>query len=369
MPTQNQLAQQFVKEARQHLRQLAGVNNPQRGYFPARNYTAGGLPRPRSQGLGFDVQYGVEPSDADVQRFIDSMGGNPYVGSRVTAPANAPARKSTTGKPPAAAAQQSPRELLQQLAAEYQAQLDEANSANQQRYQQGFGLLSDVAARNQDRVRNFAVAQEQLNAEQAQEALSNQRAMLAQRGLANSNVLPAFAQRNSRDLALVQQDLREKRDARASEFDTRDVANLVNFIQAKYENGPDPAQFYQLAGQLAQADAFQQAQSQRQAQQPAYRPQAAPQAIPVGGVSPQAALRMQRQMAGMFNPWGQANGYLQAAANPGFFGGVASNRYPTQRTPEEYAAVQNNRNYTRQFMSAPQYRPPLELLPSQRAFV
>lgn len=327
-------AEQFRKAAREHLMKLAGVGTGRPNWGAggavdhARTASAGGIPR-NASGMGYTVQYGKAPREADVDAFIKAMGGNPYLKPRQS-------RKATTASSGAAAtaatstAKSSPRDMLMQLAQEYQDKLDEANYANEFRYQQGLGMLGDVAARNQGRVDNWGRVQESLNAERAAESLKAQKAYLASRGLSNSNILPAFQARSDRDLALLQQDVSERRDARASEYDTRDTGAVTNWIQARYDNPPDPAMFTRMAEQLAQADAY----SAQNRQAPTYTPISGPRQIPYrGGVRPGTAMRMAQQTLGGFGPnFGNPYAIMASAANsitrtPSW----TSNAYPHRR--------------------------------------
>lgn len=326
-------AQQFREAARAHLMKLAGVGTGRPSWGAggasdhARVASPGGIPR-TPQSMGFNVPYGKAPRDADVDAFIKSLGGNPYLrANRRSRAASGAAGGSSAAS--AAPADKNPRDMLMQLAQEYQDRLDEANAANEFRYQQGLGMLGDLAARNQDRVQNWGHVQEALNKERAAESLSNQKAYLASRGLSNSNVLPAFQARNDRDLALLQQDVSERRDARASEYDTRDTGNAANWIQARYDNAPDPAVFTRMAEQLAQANAY-----QSQPQTPAYRPIQQPRNIPVAqGVKPAVAARIQQNIMSGFGPnFGNPASIIAGAAGtftktPAWI----SNAYPHRR--------------------------------------
>jgi hypothetical protein len=192
----------------------------------------------------FSIRGHQMPQDAEVTKYIEFTGGNPYLKKmdmlkRATGAAQS--MMGGLGGTPGSvgAAAPDPSEMFKQVMASAQGKMDEANAANIARYDEGHGELSGVRARNQDRVQNWGhAASEDVN-ERMQEALDQQTAQLNATGIGNSNVLPAFQQRNARDNAREQQRISEMRDSRASEYDTRDTGNLVGFVERREDTGPD----------------------------------------------------------------------------------------------------------------------------------
>jgi hypothetical protein len=297
------------EQAREQLREMAGVYDYRarmRAGTDRSSYTPSGVARrPAQVGRNqFNLRSGQEPTNDQIHKFMSIHGYGP-TGARLNAssvpsagaPAPAPQAGGGRGNPlqnagtgPLAggasgmASAQSPYWLLRQLAAQQQLMTDQANAANDARYAEGHGELTDLRDRNQDRAVNWGVAQAQLNEERAAESLKRQRAILQARGLSNSNDLPAWQARNDRDLALVQQDLSEKRDDRLSRYDSADTGSLVRLIESRHDNAPDTRQYDQLVARLGEAQAFQQAQEQL----------AQTQAAPQYGVEPQQKPQQRR---------------------------------------------------------------------------
>lgn len=284
-------AQEYFNAAKHHLMELGRSNDwlnvpnvidplgaSQWGPYGGRGTSRGGMG-------GYTVKSGVAPSDHDVQAFIDSMGGNPYVESSGGGGGTTTLDKSLVETPFQKAKRlkeleaNSPEGMFKKLSADYQKKVDEANKANLARYDEGKGELSGLRTRNQDRVSNWGKVQEQLNAEAAKQTLGGIAADLASRGLSSSTILPSFKERSARDLGLLQQDVSERRDARASQYDSQDTNNLVGFIERRNDVAPDTGPLFQLSQQLGQLKAFQEAQAARQAQPSPYQqqPQQAPQ--------------------------------------------------------------------------------------------
>ncbi len=219
-----------------------------------------------------NVPYGTTPSLTDVLALIEKQGGNPYIQS----PESQRQSQSPGRSVPRAARQQptGPAEpsMLEKLAAEFGSKINEANAANIARYDEGKGELSTLRDRNQSRVQNWGTAAAADVQEQMKEALGNLSASLASRGLANSNILPAFQERNARDTARELQRISEMRDTRASQYDTQDTNNLVGFVERRNDIAPDYGQLIGIADKIGQANAlkaFQEQMAQQQAQQSA----------------------------------------------------------------------------------------------------
>jgi len=324
MATNAQRAQQNYQALQREMRKIAGVDGGRRqwGYFNRPNITAGGQAlAPQSFPGTMNVQFGMTPTDAEVKANLMrlGLGGGP-------APRQAqPAATMPVGvqAAPAAPAGSS---MLDKLIDNSQEREDESNYQNQLRYDQVLNNQNQLYGRTMGEVDNWGNVQKQLNDEKAAETLSAIKADMAARGIANSNVTPAFQQRNSRDLALTQQDLSERKSARRIGYDTALTQDQNAFIERRNDVGPDQNALMQLAlqyGQSGNGTGTLPAQS-TPAPQPRYQPQ---QNAPVGGVSSQQAAMMAGALQNNF--MGQMGG----------FGGMpalayTSNRYPTKRKPK-----------------------------------
>ena len=339
-------AQRNFDALKAEMMKIAGVRPGQttRNYFPRRNYTAGGFSKPDQSRPGtLDVQFGVTPSDYEVQQNLMRLGmagGSP---SRRPAPQSP---MTPVGAQTAPAAPAGPS-LFEKLVADSQAKEDEANRQNQLRYDQVLGSQDALYDRTMGEVDNWGNVQRQLNDEKAAETLSAIKADMAARGIANSNVTPAFQQRNARDLALTQQDLSERKSARRIGYDTALTQDQNAFIERRNDVGPDQNALMQLAleygrsgngtGSLPQAQQAAAAPKKKR-----YKPI---NQVPMsGGVSPWQAQQMSQQILGGFN--NGAMGMMQAArsnagAMMGAWGvsatpGITSNAYPGSRGYAEY---------------------------------
>ena len=343
--TNAQKAQQFYEEAKRHLYMLAGVNGsrPQRGYFPSRASTAGGMVPDNQMRPGtFNVKFGQAPSDADVQAFIRSMGGNPYANSQGRSPERSNSTPSAGGTAPAPAEGESIRALIERLAGDYKKQQDAANAANEARYQEVKGSNADLYNRVMGEVDNWGGVQSQLNQEKAKESINNIRANLASRGLTDSTIGEAFAARNARDLALTQQDLSERKSDRRVGYDVNLTNNANNFIERRTDKGPDNSALLALSSRLGEAEAYQKGMQQAAAMNRQSRPeQQQPQYMGGGGVAPEYAMMLANQLQG--NYWGQMGGAGGFMSPMNFGQAYTSNRYPTPRgTNRQLKTAQRN---------------------------
>lgn len=334
--TNAQKAQQFYEEAKRHLSMLAGVNGsrPQRGYFPGRGSTAGGMVPDNQMRPGtFNVKFGQAPSDADVQAFIRSMGGNPYAnGAQGRSPERSNSTPSAGGTAPAPAEGESIRALIERLSGDFKKQQDAANAANEARYQEVKGSNADLYNRVMGEVDNWGGVQSQLNQEKAKESINNIRANLASRGLTDSTIGEAFAARNARDLALTQQDLSERKSDRRVGYDVNLTNNANNFIERRTDKGPDNSALLALSARLGEAEAYQKGMRQAAAMNRQSRPEQPqqPQYMGGGGVAPEYAMMLANQMQG--NYWGQMGAGMGQMIP---YMAYTSNRYPTVRQPSE----------------------------------
>lgn len=215
-----------------------------------------GISSPSMQGYNF--RRGVMPSETEINRYLDSLA--PYKKPKFgPSPVSAMQRKAGFGRQDklgrdrqaAQLAEESGAtpgsSLFNQLVESYKSKIDEANAANEKRYAEMHGELTDLRTRNQDRVGNWGIAAQADIDERMQTALGNQRAELAARGLQNSSILPAFEGQVAQRTAREQQRVSEMRDERASEYDTRDTNNLVGAVERREDVAPDYNNLIQLA--------------------------------------------------------------------------------------------------------------------------
>ena len=346
-------ARQFWLQAKKHLE--AGVQPGNRRGMASGidrwKFSTGQVGGPTNpQPGGVSIQAGRSVSDADVDKFIAQMGGNPYApkgkkGKKAKATPAANMRMQQLLQQNGMAPQQgqeqdnSPRALLAKLSEEYQRKTDEANAANEARYQEVKGSNNELYGRVMGEVDNWGGVQHQLNEERAKESLSEQAAYLESRGLTNSTVMPSFQARSDRDLALTQQDLSEKKSARKLGYDIDLTNNANNFIERRTDKAPDSSQFAALVAKLGEAEAYRKGREEAAAKSKKSR-KSAPRIpyLPTGGVSAGQAAQMAQQMTGAFRMPQQ--GY----AMPAYGGG------------QQYPANYEQQPVPQQGMTPAQYR-------------
>lgn len=328
MATKAQRTKRNFDALKAEMMKIAGVvpGRTTRNYFPQRNYSAGGFSKPDQTRPGtLNVQFGVTPSDYEVSQNLMRLG---LAGGSPSRPRQSPKPPMNPAGAQAAPAAPAGPSLFEKLVADAQAKEDEANRQNQLRYDQVLGNQNDLRGRVMGEVDNWGGVQSKLNDEKAAEALKSIKADMAARGIANSNVTPAFQQRNARDLALVQQDLSERKSDRRIGYDTALTQDQNAFIERRNDIGPDQNALLQLALQYGQSGNG--TGTLPQAPQPAApKRRERLESLPMGGVSAAQASMMASQLQGNFM------GQLGAAANfmRPMAGGPAytSNRYPTPR--------------------------------------
>lgn len=144
---------------------------------------------------------------------------------------------------------------MDRLFASFQEKTDEANAANEARYGEAKGLLEELRTRNQDRVDSFGRSAQADIEERVAENLGDVRAELSGRGLANSNILPAFMMRAERDKMRELNRIDEARDARAADYDSRDTGNIARLIESRNDIAPDYSMLADLALKYGQSGA------------------------------------------------------------------------------------------------------------------
>ena len=284
----------------------------------------GGAGQTTGGGMGngvtaINIPQGRAPTDADVQKYIMSLGGNPYSGRSKHQRGLAPSRggSSRAAQVERAANAKSKKDAqsdLEKFFEEAQGKIDEANEANESRYQDILGRLTDRYDRAMGQVSKFGGAARADLEERAREGLGAIQANLSARGLGNSTIMSAFQQRSDRDLAREQQRISETVAQREMEWDSKLSGDTAAFMERKTENAPDYMGLMALANKYGVAGAgrgqqsggttgslvdqamalAQQVQGQQQQQMP-YNPSA------YAGVNTQGLSRP--QWGGMANPY------------------------------------------------------------------
>lgn len=262
-------------QARDALMRLKGADGGRRqwGAFTDRSsYDAGGLARAKNSRPGFfDTQYGVAPNDAEVADFWRAMGGGakqPRAAAPAkTSPSDLFAAYSAEPRPvaPAAAAAapgSSYASLLRELAAAEQAKVDEANAANEARFARIDQSKGDLYGRVMGEVNNWGNVQSQLNQETAQRQIDQITADMAERGLGNSTAPSAAKMQAQRNLALVQQDLSERKSDRRIGYDVNLTNDRDSFVERKYDNAPDSRDLMAIYAKLGEAEAMERARAE-----------------------------------------------------------------------------------------------------------
>jgi hypothetical protein len=309
-------------------------------------------------GQGLSLQNGRMPNDAEIAAYVQSQpeyrqavksmkrAGAKGAGVAPSGPSFDGGQVSSTPAQNYGGQSASPSmQLFNEYFGGVQQDFNEAKAANLARYDEGHGELTGTRDYRQQLYQNFGQAASADIDERLQENLKTIKSDAARRGLGNSNVPMAFSQRAGRDSAREQQRVREMRDSRLADAYAQDTNNLVGFIERREDPYPDVNQALQLGLQLSESEANRQAQERRLAMD---RQLAANALRGTGGRG-----RSDVRLPPIPGPQGGsvpyfANGTPLQMANGFFAGGgggpaYTSNRYPTRRSPEEYAAIQQNR--------------------------
>lgn len=341
--TKAQRAQQLYDEARNHLRQLAGVSGGRKQwhYTPPNSYANGDQgPQTARPGM-FNVQYGVEPSPADIQAYIRSMGGDRSAKKAPGRSAGANSAPSIGGTAPAPGSGDSIQELIAKMAADQKSQQDAANNgpdANIPRYKEVKASNAALYGRVMGEVDNWGNVQRQENVDRARESMGNIRGNLASRGLTDSTIGDAFQARSDKNLAMEQQALSEAKSARRLGYDINLTNDANAFIERRTDRAPDNSALLALSAKLGEAEAYNRGQATAQqrggrtgsSQQPSY--------LGPQGVSPAYAGMLAQNLYS--NYAGQMNN--AAGMLPQYGGGYnTSNRYPTRRGSRQAQGAMN----------------------------
>lgn len=371
MASQRELAdqaQRLWEQARNYLTQTLQPGNP-RAFAQGLNRANLNQRSPYANpNQGQSFQAGRMPTNAEITQFVQQQpeyqavvrqmqkgaGGSGGGGAPMPAPSTA-----GYGPPTGPAAASSPSDamaLYNKWLEKQTAGYEEAKAANEGRYAEGKGELGGVRDFRQQLYANFGQAAQQDIDERLSETAKSLRAKAAARGLANSNEPDAYILRASRDAAREQQRVREARDSRLADAYAQDTGNLVGFIERRQDPYPDMNQAFQIGMNLASSEADRKAQeAQLAAMQQAYRGAGGrgrsdyslpPIPGPQGGVSP------------MFmgaNPYQAAQAFF--AQGPTAFQWMGSNRRPTRRTPQEYAAQEAQQQDLQKWMEGKRMLP------------
>lgn len=294
-------AQQFQDAARAHLRKVyrSGQSNGYGSFKPQWGAYGDRATDPNTTAAmgGFAMDYGAEPTDNDVQRFIQSTGGNPALNeiAKLTDQANAPsttsgATRSLRNRLQQAADKQ--QSLLDQFTADIKSEKKRANDANQGRFDRlvdpQTGIYYDALNKRQALADNFGIAASADIAQSLKEGMGGIVADQAGRGLANSTNTAANAARLQKNTAAEQQRVRETRDFRKADMLAQDTGTIGGVIERRNDIAPNIGDYLPMIlaygrsnnGQGFDDAALQQAASGGQRYQPA---QQAPPLIYGGG--------------------------------------------------------------------------------------
>lgn len=295
-------AAQYRARAKEQLRKLMRSGSPQAGSFTPQWGAYGDRAAPAGVELGsggrLNIRTGGEPTDADVDNFIRTTGGNPYESKMQSFKARV--QKNSDGGLPKAmgrmlnkqikTAEESQQSqtgqpsLVERFVADITAKDKEANAANQLRYDrlvgadgspEGTGLFGQLRTDRQGLAEGLGTAASADIDERMKESLSNIKAELAQTGNANSNVGSAFAQRVARDTANEQQRVKEAVARMKAGMLADDTDRIGGVVERRNDVGPDFSQFLPLLLEHGKSgygsEAAQAAAAEATAQQPVPR--------------------------------------------------------------------------------------------------
>jgi len=259
-------------EARAELFNLKGVSEDGSGrrqwgaFTNRRNVTSGGQVRNKAQRPGFyDTQFGVAPTEAEVQAYWMANGGgkgkkqkrlDTNAGKRARAEALAAAAAAAPASEKSAYTQ-----LLEESAASLKQQTENANAENLRRWNMEGEGHDQLRASVTGELDNWGGVQSQLNAEQAQQNLDKVNENLLSSGLTNSTNVMAAKLASDRNLALIQQDLSEKKSDRKVQYDMELTRGKNDWIRSRFDNAPDPNSLMQIYAKLGEAEAMDKARA------------------------------------------------------------------------------------------------------------
>lgn len=145
------------------------------------------------------------------------------------------------------------QQLPQQLSQEYAQQLQQANAANDYRYQQGLGELAGLRGRSMADVANVGAQQAADINQQFGQRLASANQDLSRRGLMGSTITSSNARTLGEGQASAQNRLAEQMSLLRQGTDASTTGNLVNFIQARTDQAPEMNSLMQLQQGLGAA--------------------------------------------------------------------------------------------------------------------
>jgi hypothetical protein len=247
---------------RRELNSLARVGQARSGPFPEKWGAYGDRSTPLAEQMGgLNLQYGVTPDDAMLDKFIAMRGGYrnadaPVVrrpgGNSFSRPGVTANETGTLSRSDLGVKKPEPSKL-DKLLAEVQAKVDKANAANDKRDLEVRGLLGKYGdpeglyGRTMGEIDNFGKASKLDLEERAKQAMGAIQANLSARGLGNSTITSAFQQKNASDLAREQQRLSEMVSDRRITNDQSLTGNLAGFIERQNDIAPDMLPYLDLA--------------------------------------------------------------------------------------------------------------------------
>ncbi len=229
------------------------------------------------------MQAGQTINDVQIAEAMAASGGNPYTRrlqsqpyiatvapeskastSTTAAPVAAPAPAPRSGSPrvgsPRVGSPLSPAQVSEEntILQDYLQAVDDqralANEANEARYVEGKGELTDLRDRVMGRVDNFGIASRADIRQKYAEDFGNQQASLQSRALGNSSIVNTYRQRNAVNRNRELQRLSESVDDRASRYDQALSTNLVNFIEKRTDEAPSLESAMNIARQFGAAN-------------------------------------------------------------------------------------------------------------------
>jgi hypothetical protein len=225
-----------------------GVGGRPANYFPDRSSwgpsAAYRVPEPQHPGQ-MNVRRGAMSNDTEITKYTDMIYGTGPTAPLYTAGETAPAPTAGRGNPLAEriAANQASRQ------GDKDAYIANVAQQNQRAFDDTQARIEELRVGHSDKrdralgaLDTFGQTQGAFIDERAEEALKTQRALLQQRGLANSSDLPAWMARNARDTSLQKLKLAEDIDDRRVKYDTSLTNEYLGAVERINNRPPDLAQ-------------------------------------------------------------------------------------------------------------------------------
>jgi len=254
--------------------------------------------------------WGTMPSKANVDAYVQRIGGNPYAGGgaaggnlqqyrqkqmdAVLAQLEDKQKKKRKGDEEKLSQKDA---MIEEFIESAKAARQEAKDANLARYDEGHGELSRLRDRTMYNISNFGdTAREDLR-ESYEQQLGNTLKDLQRQGFSSSSSGMAETIDNQRDLERAERQLSEQIMQNTANYDQRLTNNLVGFVERRDDTGPDLNQIYQMAKDYGLGNAgqgFDDGTQQQVAQQRWVNPGQRPQQV-YGGVPALLGQQQQQQ--------------------------------------------------------------------------